>query len=132
MLLIPTYIKNSQIDGIGLFAAGDIPKNIIVWKHTLPFDTVYYQKTLDKVPPFSDIRMYSFEVVSSLKFHPNYYILCGDNARFINHSEIGNLTFNLKDLTLVAARDIKQDEELTENYLESCEKCKVFGINAKL
>ncbi|MCL2629801.1 MAG: SET domain-containing protein [Alphaproteobacteria bacterium] len=43
-----------------------------------------------------------------------------DNTKFINHSENANITQDMayKDMYLIAKRDIKAGEELTQNYLE--------------
>ncbi len=45
------------------------------------------------------------------------YVLCSDDARFLNHSENPNLISNILDEEIdIAARDILENEELTVNY----------------
>ncbi len=43
------------------------------------------------------------------------YLLCGDNARFFNHSNNPNCDDSSDDITMTV-KDIKKGEELTVNY----------------
>ena len=111
MLRVRTYLAPSPIEGIGLFAAEPIQRGSIIWK---------YDEQLDIKFDMRDIPQEETVVRDSLLrygYKPSdepVYILCGDNARFMNHSEqpnaddVGNLT--------IARVDIAAGEEITCNY----------------
>lgn len=113
---VKTYVKSSEIQGVGLFAAEDIPKGTIVWK----FDTMDQVYTADEVEKMSDLHKEFFFTYCFM--YNGKYIFCVDNARFFNHSEDPNCmsegNSNEKLGYTVAKRDIKKDEELTDNYNE--------------
>ena len=46
----------------------------------------------------------------------NKWVLCGDNAKFFNHSETPNCKDGIGLSYTIADRDIKAGEELTGNY----------------
>ena len=83
MLLVKTKIGPSKIHGIGLFADQDIPKGTAVWEFTLGFDLIVPETEIDKLP--ENIRVYTLHHSYKNKETKNY-IVCFDNARFINHA----------------------------------------------
>jgi SET domain-containing protein len=114
-------IKPSSIQGIGVFAIRDIPK------HTNPFRIF---GTEEFVPfPLE-------EVEQDKEIHPNVIKYAKDvcaiqdgqiwlNARglnsiplsyFLNHSETPNMVEQNEGEEFIAARDIKEGEELTVDY----------------
>jgi hypothetical protein len=110
MLRVRTYLAPSPIEGIGLFAAEPIPRGSLIWKFDETLDLKF---DLREIPDEPVIR----ECIIHYGFQPSdepVYILCGDNARFMNHSptanadDIGNLT--------IARVDIAAGEEITCNY----------------
>jgi len=116
MLVVDTYIGPSEINGIGLFAKKNISKGKIVWRFN-PFLDLRY----------TEVENYSRLIRDYLKKHAYLdedgdWYLCGDNARFMNHSKTPNLiTKNGKDY---AVRNIKKGEELTIDYY-------TFDLDAK-
>lgn len=115
MLRVKTFIGPSAINGIGLFAAEDIPAGTVIWEFSPTFDLV-----LDHPEHIADPLYREFV------FHHGYFdrflrrfIVPGDNNRFINHSPTPNT--DDKRLDTVAARDIKAGEELTSNYFDFCD-----------
>lgn len=105
MLLVRTYTNKSRIHGIGLFAAEPIPAGTPAWQFDPEVDktsALPYAEPLDK---------YSWRAEGSL------WVLCGDNARFMNHSKHPNIKSNF-DLAKpdTAIRDIAAGEELTVDY----------------
>jgi SET domain-containing protein len=140
MLLVNTYIQKSPIHGTGLFAAQDICAGQIIWAFhahlDLCLDSSYYDLLTKPAQDF--IQNFSYWSSRQKK-----YIVCLDNARFMNHSqspntktafyedlnaiseEVKNQTamlaanwalVNLKEGCTVALRDIKTNEELLCNY----------------
>nr|MDO8111049.1 SET domain-containing protein [Candidatus Sigynarchaeota archaeon] len=109
MMLVDTYVAASPIEGLGVFAAVDIPKGARIWQFDQGFDIVLYKQQLGRMAPWqaSFFKRYCF------MFKGRYYY-CVDNARFMNHSSSSN-TYETDDATC-AAMDIKAGEEITCDY----------------
>lgn len=94
---VNTYVKPSQIHGLGLFASEDIKEGerIIHGNPDYSFveEWVRYKKT-EKIKSFTLARGYCM----------------------INHSEEPNTHREGKDLHIIASRDIQKGEEITEDY----------------
>jgi len=114
MLVIPTYIEKSEIDGLGLFAAKDIESGSITW---------YLDPSIDLVVPkdiFENVLSVfkNDEQVERLKrwsyTRNNDIIVCVDNAKFINHSNTPNTKH--EGQYDIAMRDIAKGEEITADY----------------
>lgn len=115
MLLVKTYLAPSHIHGIGLFAAQPIPKDTLVWRLEPTLDLELTEAQIEALAPAArdQIRKYTY-----LDLVRGTYVLCGDDARFFNHSEAPNC-HDFPDAdggTTVAARDIGEGEELTSDY----------------
>jgi len=126
MLLVKTYLNTSKINGIGIYAKHDIPKNTIIWKFTHGVDKIYTLKNLIGMPDLDRefLETYCF------KYHGKLY-LCVDNSRFMNHSEepncidIGDDNIKKSDVGYtMTARHILAGEELTCDY-------RGFGVTAE-
>lgn len=114
MLLVKTKLDVSQIHGIGLFADSFIPKDTVIWKFNPLIDLVFTEQQLEElaIEAREQIEKYSYRDISL-----DLYVLCGDDARFFNHSENPNCldTYESESITF-ASRDINRGEELTCNY----------------
>jgi uncharacterized protein len=115
MLLVKTYLDRSLIHGIGLFAAEPIRKGTVVWRRSSAIDVVLSPDQIEALSPPAreQIRKYTYRdrVLGG-------HVLCGDDARFLNHTEDPNCR-DLPDAdggATVAARDIAAGEELTCDY----------------
>ena len=118
MLLVITRIGQSRIHGLGLFAAQFIPKGTTVWKMVPWFDLTLSNEQIEKLSgPARD----QFIHCGHLDMFTGAYVLCADEARYLNHSEDPNIRCDLdsddEDLD-VAVRDIAEGEEITINYKE--------------
>ncbi len=119
MLLVKTKIGPSKINGIGLFANQFIPRGTPVWKFQSGFDLKIDKSDLSKLfdPGREQFLKYAY-----LNPKTNKYILCFDDARFFNHFDNPNcIDINSPDDEEginIAAKDIKEGEELTCNYKE--------------
>jgi SET domain-containing protein len=117
MLVVKTRLAPSAIEGLGVFAAEDIKKGTIVWQFVRGVDLLIDPEELPSLPPavIELCRRYAY-----LHTETGEYVLCGDDARFVNHSDDPNLIgiyppgdnqgFD------IAAKDIKAGEELTSDY----------------
>lgn len=114
MLLIPTYLSQSSVHGVGVFAAQDIAAGTLIWQFIPGLDVVIPCGALASYP--AEVRSYIEEYSYEDQYRPGSWVLGGDNARFINHSQTPN-THSDKD-NAYASRDIKKGEEITCNYLE--------------
>ena len=112
MLLVKTKIGPSSIHSIGLFADQFIPKGTIVWKFEPTIDLLITEEELNKLPEIARERFIHYAYFDTEK---NKYCLCGDDARFFNHSENPSCDEATSDIT-TAINDIQTGEELTGNY----------------
>jgi len=113
MLCVSTYVALSRISGVGLFSAKRIRKGTRIWEFTEGVDWRLTGVELEAFPePFrSQMRHYVY------LDDQGYYILCGDNAKFMNHESEPNCS-DADPLFTVARRSIEPGEELTCDYRE--------------
>ncbi|MCU1287968.1 MAG: hypothetical protein JWN60_197 [Acidobacteria bacterium] len=116
MLLVKTKLGVSCIEGIGLFAAEFIKKGTILWRYNSLIDLRLTAREIGELDDCcrEQIKKYTYREKDS-----NLYVLCGDDARFFNHSDEPNCLDvcdgGENDVT-IASRNINQGEELTCNY----------------
>ena len=111
MFLVPVRLDRSEIHGFGVFAAEHIPAGTRVWEFT---EGVDYRISAEEVhgapePWRGELLKYAYRDSSG------DYILCGDAARFMNHSEQPSCD-DSGDLYTVAIADIAPGVELTCDY----------------
>lgn len=111
MMLVPTYLAPSSIHGIGLFTPFFLPADSIIWKFDEEID---WRLTPEEMAAFPEslqeqLRAWCFEE------RDGRFVLCGDNAKFMNHSFSPNCWDDHGPLTRTV-RDIQPDEELTCDY----------------
>jgi len=114
MLLVRTRIGPSSIAGIGLFAVEDIAATTPVWKLQEGFDVRLTQKDFLKLsmPAQEQVLNYCY-----FNERTQTYVVCGDDARFFNHSDAPNVSSSSEeDAVDCALRDIAAGEELTQDY----------------
>ena len=112
MLQIKTYLNNSKIHGIGVFADQNISEGQIIWIFNPDIDKIIELKENFTLNESVFLSKYAY-LDKQLEKH----ILCSDNDRFTNHSDDPN-TVPLATGEVVAKRNIKQGEELTINYFD--------------
>jgi len=121
MMLVRTRIGMSSIEGLGLFANETIPKGTPVWEFTPGFDLEFEPKTLGRL---SQASKEQFDKYSYISKTTGRYILCGDDARFFNHSNQPNVSCKYPPHSVgeeglcVAIQNIAVGEELTCDYRE--------------
>jgi uncharacterized protein len=111
MLLVRTTIGRSAIHGIGIFAAECIAKRTLIWQFQPGFDLKLSREALGALSPAALAQALNYSYVED-----GAYILCADDARFFNASRTPNCTSGALNSYTIAARDIAEGEELTEDY----------------
>lgn len=108
-------VKNSKINGRGVFALSDFKKGdaVLCWD-------------VSRVLSKDEIDKMSEEEKNYVSFLNGKYIQMQGPEKYVNHSCDPNT--NVKDFCDVAVRDIKKGEEITSNYendllLNFCMKC---------
>ncbi len=116
MLFVQTRVLASPIHGLGLFATEPIAKGTVIWKFDPLLDIKLTPEEVARLPLLG--RKF-VETYSYVEFDTLAYVLCGDDARFMNHSETPSCSDRYDgpdgDVTS-AARDIAAGEELTCDY----------------
>lgn len=102
------FISNEK--GVGVVATSFIPKGTITWVQD-PLDRVFTAKHYEGFnSSYKDLLdTYTF------RNSKGQYVLCWDNARFVNHSFNSNCLSSAYDFE-IAIRDIHEGEELTDDY----------------
>lgn len=109
--MVKTKIAQSDINGFGLFADESISKGTLVWQEGL-IDQEISVEQINSFPIVAKEFMSHF----GSETRPGVFSLCGDDARFINHSDepnisaIGSQGFALSDIAV--------GQEITCNYKE--------------
>jgi SET domain-containing protein len=109
MLLIKTYLDESAIHGLGVFAAEYIRRGTKVWRFVPAFDRVWSPREFAKLPkPARDfIQRHGYRVDGEI-------LLTADHDHHINHSEDANTRWH--NGHIVARRDIPKGTEITNDY----------------
>ena len=119
MLLVKTTTGPSKIHGTGLFATELVPKGTIVWRFTPDIDESYSEEEVERLAEPHRGEVLSF-IHSYISKATGKYIWCGDDARYMNHSEepnVGMLSqIDGHEEVNPTLRDVQPGEELTIDY----------------
>ena len=115
MLLVPTYVAPSMIEGVGVFAAEPIAKGTLIWRLDPALDRLIRCDEMPALPPLFHrfIERYGYPY----PYNAGVLIVELDNGRFMNDADIPNTRFDDPDAGFTR-RDIAANEELTCNYAE--------------
>ena len=111
MFLIPTYLGPSDIHGTGVFTARDLPAGTRIWEFTPGVD---WEITPDDLAAFPEPYQTQLRAWCYLD-EDRFYVFCGDNGKFMNHSFAPNCD-DPPGRTTLTNRDIRAGEELTCDY----------------
>jgi uncharacterized protein len=116
MLLVRTRIAPSRVHGIGLFAAERISRGSVVWEFRRGFDAVLSRSDIRNLSSAARVQVENY---AYLDLRTGEIILCGDDARFLNHDDDPNVVDDPADpYRCFARRDLAAGEELLCNYFE--------------
>jgi len=122
MYLPRVKIKESQIDGKGVFALENIPKGTIVWKYKPGYDLTYTSDEYEKMNAEEKAIL-----VRSAYLSPWTDLwICpppDDPAHYTNHSNSNNISVKYDESVssepyFIANRNILTNEEITNNYYD--------------
>jgi SET domain-containing protein len=115
MLLISTYVAQSPIQGLGVFAGEYVARGSLIWNLNPKFDIFVHETEIGALPQHMQtfIAHYSYPHLDM----PGYVVVDADNGRFMNHSLAPNTDFRIFDKGYALA-DIAEGEEITCNYHE--------------
>lgn len=117
MIHIKYKLGKSGLHGLGLFADENIAKGAVIYTPSPLLDVDLTQEefgSLEKKEK-EEVRYWGFFESATQRWHVDFGV-----TRFINHSHDGSVTQDpaYAESHLIAARDIKRGEELTQNYAE--------------
>ncbi len=117
MLMVKTRLGPSDIAGIGLFAAEDIAKGTVTWRFMKAFDRLLRQEEIDALPEPARSNLLDHVYLNAAS---GEFVLCADNARFMNHADEPNTAGVHEPGEIegydIATRDIRAGEEMTCDY----------------
>lgn len=114
MLIIPTYLAQSSIHGLGVYAKNAVKAGEIVSRFMPPLDVEFPPEFL---PTLSQAERDYIKNFAYLSKFCGLYTLVGDHDRYMNHSNNPNVAMNPDGSTTnIATRDIAAGEELTCDY----------------
>lgn len=117
MMLVKTAKKRSRIHGLGLFAAEFIPAGTPTWRFTPGLDQALHPSAVEQLN--SHNRPW-FLTYAYLDIRTGLYVLCADDARYMNHSDDPSVTGDYEQEPVfgvdIAIRDIAVGDELTCDY----------------
>lgn len=123
MLLVPTYVAPSRIQGLGLFAAESVAQGAPLWRFEPELDLLIPLERVENFP--IAFRRYLDRYAYVSPDFPGRLVLSCDHAKFLNHSEDPNT--GGQGLVTHARRAIAQGEEITCDYRECCADWPGFG-----
>ncbi len=113
MFYIKVDIGPSKLHRIGLFAQENVKKDQKIYSVNGNLDLFLTEKEFSKL---SENEQHTIKHYGFFDKRKNAWHLSFDDIRFCNHDPDGNMTLSGTDL--IAKRDIKSGEELTEDYAE--------------
>jgi SET domain-containing protein len=125
MLLVETYLAESEGKNIGLYAKKFISKGTLIWQFVEGFDIKVHK---DKYHSLSDVQK-AFIDKYFWKDGDYLYSSC-DHSNFQNHSNNPN-SVGLDDDKMIAARDIYPYEEILVNYESFDDDFELYKDNLK-
>jgi SET domain-containing protein len=125
MMMVETELRPSPIHGVGVFLVHPVRKGDLIWRFDSRVDRVYTPAEIASLPPH--VQAY-LDVYCTWHEGSGLFVLCGDNGRFVNHSEAPTTVSNAISFgDDHAVRDLAAGEEITSDYRTICDKVRQNG-----
>lgn len=109
---MPTYLAESAIHGLGVFAGRDIAAGERLWAFDPRVDLLIAEAWLPALP--EPVRRYLETYAYRDPAFPGHLVYAADNAKYLNHSDDANADNSTP--RSVARRAIRRGEEITCDY----------------
>ena len=128
MMMVETELKPSSIHGIGVFLAEPVAAGQLIWRFDSRVDRIFSDAELRDMPE----RLQSYlRTYSTLHDDLKLWVLCGDNGRHFNHSDMPNTrSLGVAFGDDVAAVQLPAGTELTSDYRTICDAMRLSGMDS--
>jgi SET domain-containing protein len=115
MMIVPTFVGPSAIEGVGIFAAAPVARGTAIWCLSDRYDLLLTHAEIESMDDLQRdfVDRYGYPHTT----RPELTVVEFDNGRFMNHSSAPNTDFTNPDIGF-ALRDIAAGEELTCDYAQ--------------
>jgi SET domain-containing protein len=126
-MMVETELRPSPIHGIGVFLAEPVKAGQVIWRFDSRIDRIYSEAEVATLPA----RMQNFiRTYSTWHEGLRLWILCGDNGRHFNHSNMPNtISEGIGFGDDVAMHDLPAGAELTSDYATICDEARTNGMS---
>jgi uncharacterized protein len=126
MMMVDTELRASSIHGIGVFLTQQVKAGDLIWRFDSRIDRVFADDELGDMPE----KLQQFlRTYSTLHGGLKLWVLCGDNGRHFNHSDVPNTrSLGIAFGDDVAAMDLEPGTELTSDYRTICDAIRSEGV----
>jgi uncharacterized protein len=126
MMMVDTELRASPIHGIGVFLTQQVRAGDLIWRFDSRIDRVFADDELGDMPE----KLQQFlRTYSTLHGGLKLWVLCGDNGRHFNHSDVPNTrSLGIAFGDDVAAMDLEPGTELTSDYRTICDAIRSEGV----
>ena len=127
MMMVDTELRASSIHGIGVFLTQQVKAGDLIWRFDSRIDRVFADDELTEMPQ----KLQQFlRTYSTLHGGLKLWVLCGDNGRHFNHSDVPNTrSLGIAFGDDVAAMDLEPGTELTSDYRTICDAIRSEGVD---
>jgi hypothetical protein len=127
MMMVDTELRASSIHGIGVFLTQQVKAGDLIWRFDSRIDRVFADDELGDMPE----KLQQFlRTYSTLHGGLKLWVLCGDNGRHFNHSDVPNTrSLGIAFGDDVAAMDLEPGTELTSDYRTICDAIRSEGVD---
>jgi hypothetical protein len=124
MMLVASRIGPSAIQGIGVFAEVPIAAGQLVWRLDSELDRVLPTQLIPTLPAAQQAFLNRYAYFDR---ELQAFVLCCDDARFMNHSEVPNVSPVIR-CVCVALQAIVPGDELTCDYRQLDPRPMLFPV----
>lgn len=127
MLIVETELRQSPIHGIGVFLLEPVSAGQLIWRFDSRIDRVFSEEEIASMP----LRLQQFlRTYSTFEERSQLWVLCGDNGRHFNHSDLPNTrSLGIAFGDDIAASDLPAGTELTTDYRTICDAVRKNGAS---